>query len=127
MPALAPVLDAIDKNLDRSLERLFELIRLKSVSTDPAFNSEVRKAAEWLAADLRSIGFEASVRDTIGHPMVVGHHDGPEGSGSGHPRRRCVTHGGRIGQGHRRGREHWIVIDDRCVTDEGRPRDGNHG
>jgi acetylornithine deacetylase/succinyl-diaminopimelate desuccinylase-like protein len=76
MPALAPVLDAIDKNLDRSLERLFELIRLKSVSTDPAFNSEVRKAAEWLAADLRSIGFEASVRDTIGHPMVVGHHPG---------------------------------------------------
>ena len=76
MPALAPVLDAIDKNLDRSLERLLELIRLKSVSTDPAFNSEVRKAAEWLAADLRSIGFEASVRDTIGHPMVVGHHPG---------------------------------------------------
>ena len=23
-----------------------------------------------------SIGFEASVRDTPGHPMVVGHHDG---------------------------------------------------
>lgn len=76
MIALAPVLDAIDKNLDRSLERLFELIRLKSVSTDPAFDPEVRKAAEWLAADLRSIGFDASVRDTIGHPMVVGHHDG---------------------------------------------------
>jgi acetylornithine deacetylase/succinyl-diaminopimelate desuccinylase-like protein len=76
MPALAPVLDAIDKNLDQSLERLFGLIRLKSVSTDPAFDGEVRKAADWLAADLKSIGFDASVRDTIGHPMVVGHHDG---------------------------------------------------
>src|SRR5690606_36399442 len=41
-----------------------------------AFDAEVRKAAEWLAADLRSIGFDASVRDTTGHPMVVGHHEG---------------------------------------------------
>jgi len=76
MTALAPVLDALDHNLDRSLERLFALLRLKSVSTDPAFDAEVRKAAEWLAADLRSIGFDASVRDTTGHPMVVGHHEG---------------------------------------------------
>src|SRR5690606_13089399 len=38
------------------------------------------KAAEWLAADLKTIGFDASVRDTIGHPMVVGHHDGPAGA-----------------------------------------------
>jgi acetylornithine deacetylase/succinyl-diaminopimelate desuccinylase-like protein len=76
MPALALVLDAIDRNLDQSLERLFGLIRLKSVSTDPAFDGEVRKAADWLVADLKSIGFDASVRDTIGHPMVVGHHDG---------------------------------------------------
>jgi len=80
MSALAPVLETLDSNLDASLERLFELIRLKSVSTDPAFNGDVRKAAEWLAADLKSIGFDASVRDTIGHPMVVGHHDGPAGS-----------------------------------------------
>lgn len=77
MSALPPVLDALDSNLDASLDRLFSLIRLKSVSTDPAFAGEVRKAAEWLAKDLQSIGFEASVRDTIGHPMVVGHHEGP--------------------------------------------------
>jgi acetylornithine deacetylase/succinyl-diaminopimelate desuccinylase-like protein len=31
-------------------------------------------------ADLKSIGFDASVRDTPGHPMVVAHHDGPAGS-----------------------------------------------
>ena len=28
----------------------------------------------------KSIGFDASVRDTPGHPMVVGHHDGPAGA-----------------------------------------------
>ena len=32
--------------------RLFELIRFESISTDPAYAPECRKAAEWLAADL---------------------------------------------------------------------------
>ncbi|MEP7453005.1 M20/M25/M40 family metallo-hydrolase [Phyllobacterium sp. SB3] len=77
MSALEPVLNALDNNLDKSLERLFDLLRIKSISTDPAFKADCRQAAEWLVADLKSIGFEASVRDTPGHPMVVGHHAGP--------------------------------------------------
>jgi acetylornithine deacetylase/succinyl-diaminopimelate desuccinylase-like protein len=77
MSALAPVLDQLDANLDQSIERLFGLLRIKSISTDPAFKADCRKAAEWLVEDLKSIGFEASVRDTPGHPMVVAHHDGP--------------------------------------------------
>ena len=80
MAALAPVLGGLGKNHDQSLARLFELVRIKSISTDPAFKDECRKAAEWLVADLKSIGFDASVRDTPGHPMVVAHHDGPAGS-----------------------------------------------
>ena len=80
MPALATVLDQLDRNLDGSLERLFELLRIRSISTDPAFAGECRKAAGWLVEDLKTIGFEAGVRDTAGHPMVVAHHDGPEGS-----------------------------------------------
>jgi acetylornithine deacetylase/succinyl-diaminopimelate desuccinylase-like protein len=80
MPDLAPVLSRLDQNLEASLGRLFELIRIKSISTDPAYAGECRRAAEWLVADLSSIGFEASTRDTEGHPMVVAHHDGPQGS-----------------------------------------------
>lgn len=80
MPALAPVLDHLDASLDGSLNRLFELLRLRSISTDPAFASECRQTAEWLAADLEAIGFQASVRDTAGHPMVVAHHGGPAGA-----------------------------------------------
>jgi acetylornithine deacetylase/succinyl-diaminopimelate desuccinylase-like protein len=80
MSALDPVLAQIDRNLDASLERLFELLRIPSISTDPAYASECRRAAEWLVADLAAIGFDASVRDTPGHPMVVAHHDGPEGA-----------------------------------------------
>ncbi len=77
MPAIAPVLDHIDRHLDESLERLFALLRIQSISTDPAYSAECRKAAEWLAGDLAAIGFDATVRSTPGHPMVVAHHPGP--------------------------------------------------
>ena len=80
MTALSPVLDRLDKSLDQSLARLFDLLKIKSISTDPAFSADCRKAAEWLVADLKTIGFDAAVRDTPGHPMVVAHHDGPAGA-----------------------------------------------
>ncbi len=73
MSDLDKVLDAIDADLDNALERLFATLRLKSISTDPAYAAETRACAEWHAADLAAIGFDASVRDTAGHPMVVGH------------------------------------------------------
>jgi acetylornithine deacetylase/succinyl-diaminopimelate desuccinylase-like protein len=72
MSQLDAVLDRIDRDLDRSLERLFALLRIQSVSTDPAFKEHCRAAAEFVAADLASIGFESEVRPTAGHPIVVG-------------------------------------------------------
>ena len=77
---LTPVLDHLDANLDASLDRLFQLLRIRSISTDPEFKDECRKGAEWLVEDLKSIGFEASARETPGHPMVVAHHEGPTGA-----------------------------------------------
>ncbi len=80
MADLESVLATADNNLDASLGRLSELVRIKSISTDPAYGADCRRAAEWLVATLSDIGFDASVRDTHGHPMVVGHHDGPDGA-----------------------------------------------
>jgi acetylornithine deacetylase/succinyl-diaminopimelate desuccinylase-like protein len=80
MSVINPVLEAIDARIGESVERLFELLRIPSISTDPAYNADCRRAAEWLVAELKAIGFDASVRDTAGHPMVVAHHDGPEGT-----------------------------------------------
>jgi len=88
MSDLAPVLATLDANLETSLERLFALLRIPSISTDPAFAKDVRRAAEWLVADLGSIGFEAALRETPGHPMVVAHHPGPDGA----PRVLCYGH-----------------------------------
>lgn len=73
MSQLEKVLHRIDADLDASVERLLELLRIKSISTDPAYDKDTRACAEWHAADLASIGFDAKVRDTAGHPMVVGH------------------------------------------------------
>ncbi len=79
MSDLDKVLAHVDGDLDHALERLFATLRLKSISTDPAYAAETRACAEWHAADLASIGFDASVRDTAGHPMVVGRHHASEG------------------------------------------------
>jgi acetylornithine deacetylase/succinyl-diaminopimelate desuccinylase-like protein len=73
MNDLDKVLAHIDADIDHAVARLFETLKLKSISTDPAYAGETRACAEWHAADLAAIGFDATVRDTAGHPMVVGH------------------------------------------------------
>jgi acetylornithine deacetylase/succinyl-diaminopimelate desuccinylase-like protein len=80
--ALPAVLDRIDTDLDRSLERLFAFLRIASISTDPAYQAQCRAAAQFVADDLGSIGFDAGVRPTAGHPVVVGKsRNGADGSG----------------------------------------------
>ena len=73
-PALLPVLSQVDTTLPAALDRLLGLLRIPSISTDPAFKPACRQAAEWLVADLETIGFNASLRDTPGHPIVVAHY-----------------------------------------------------
>jgi acetylornithine deacetylase/succinyl-diaminopimelate desuccinylase-like protein len=79
MSTLDAVLNRIDQDIDASVERLFALLRIASVSTDPAFKENCRAAAEHVAGDLRSIGFSAEVRPTKGHPVVVGKANGASG------------------------------------------------
>lgn len=78
--ALSDVLARIDADFDKSLERLFALLRIKSISADPAFAEDCRKAAEHLAADIASIGFSTEVRPTAGHPAIVGKSNGAGGA-----------------------------------------------
>ncbi|MCU9849745.1 M20/M25/M40 family metallo-hydrolase [Defluviimonas sp. WL0024] len=74
--SIETVLDKIDANLPEATERLFDLLRIKSISTDPAYAADCAKAADWLAAELSALGFDAAARATPGHPMVVGHAGG---------------------------------------------------
>jgi acetylornithine deacetylase/succinyl-diaminopimelate desuccinylase-like protein len=77
---LAPVLDRIDADMPAALERLLDLLRIPSISTDPAFKPDCDRAADWMVSDLASMGFEARKCPTPGHPMVVAHYPGPEGA-----------------------------------------------
>lgn len=68
---LDEVLTRLDEGLEAALERLMAFLRIPSISTDPAHGGDVRAAAEWLRNELESLGFEAGIHDTPGHPMVV--------------------------------------------------------
>jgi acetylornithine deacetylase/succinyl-diaminopimelate desuccinylase-like protein len=73
MSQLPAVLDHIDRNLDASLARLFAWLAIPSISTDPGYAAECRRAAEWLRTDLEGLGVPAEVREVPGaHPAVMG-------------------------------------------------------
>ena len=70
--SLAPVLAQIDADLDESVERLFKLLRIRSISTDPVYKEDCIEAADWLVNQLGSLGANAKKYETPGHPMVLG-------------------------------------------------------
>jgi acetylornithine deacetylase/succinyl-diaminopimelate desuccinylase-like protein len=74
--SLTPVLTQIDADLINSTSRLLDLLRIRSISTDPAYKDDCVAAADWLVKDLKSIGAQARKCPTPGHPMVMGHIDG---------------------------------------------------
>jgi len=54
-----------------SLDRLFEFLRFPSVGTDPQYHGSCRDAARWLEGTLAAMGFETSIRETTGQPVVI--------------------------------------------------------
>lgn len=81
MSTLDTVLAHAAARREESRARWFDLLRIPSVSAQPQHAGDCRRAAEWVCAQLRAIGFTANVRETKGHPVVVGHHPGPTGGG----------------------------------------------
>jgi acetylornithine deacetylase/succinyl-diaminopimelate desuccinylase-like protein len=74
MPDLNAVLATAEGEFDRSRERLFDLVRIPSISTDPAYAADCEKAANSVVTSLLALGFDASLRATSGLPMVVAHY-----------------------------------------------------
>ncbi len=73
---LDAVLAHIDAELPKATDRLLDLLRIPSISTDPAYKADCDRAADWLVEELNGLGFDASKRPTTGHPMVVAHNKG---------------------------------------------------
>jgi acetylornithine deacetylase/succinyl-diaminopimelate desuccinylase-like protein len=54
------------------LEELYELLRIPSVSADPAHADDVRRAGEWVCDFVRAAGGQAELVDTKTFPLAVG-------------------------------------------------------
>ena len=58
---------------DRFLEELMTLTAIPSVSTSPEARGDMQRAAQWIAAHMRSVGLDqVQVMPTAGHPVVFG-------------------------------------------------------
>ena len=71
------VINRINKDQQNAVQRLIDWLRIPSISTDPAFKSDVRRAAQWCADQLREVGFDTvEIKETRsehgeGHPIVL--------------------------------------------------------
>jgi acetylornithine deacetylase/succinyl-diaminopimelate desuccinylase-like protein len=69
----SPALTYLEEHQDRFQAELIELLRIPSISHDPAYKGDVEKAARWLGEKLRSIGMDnVELFPTAGHPVVYG-------------------------------------------------------
>lgn len=60
-------------NKERFLTELLDLLRIPSISADPAYAGDVRKTAEFVADQLRSAGADkVRLCETAGYPIVYG-------------------------------------------------------
>ena len=70
---MTPIHSYIDSHFESFKAQLFDLLRIPSVSTAPDHAADVRRAAEWVAADMRRIGLNnVEILPTDGHPIVYG-------------------------------------------------------
>ncbi len=74
------VLAQVDHDMDQARARLFDLLRIPSISTQPEHEQDVRHAAEWFRDQLAGLGFNVAIQPTPGHPVVLGQHPGPTGT-----------------------------------------------
>ncbi len=71
----AAVRQYITEHEPEYIEQLKALLRIPSVSTDPARAADVVRCAEWLAEEIERIGFPTvEILPTGGHPVVYGEH-----------------------------------------------------
>jgi acetylornithine deacetylase/succinyl-diaminopimelate desuccinylase-like protein len=74
--SLTDILARIDATRADAHARLFDFLRIPSVSAQPEHAPDCRRAAEWAAAHLQASGFTAALHETAGHPVVIADHPG---------------------------------------------------
>jgi len=79
MPAanVAAVLESLAQADRPAIDRLVDWLKIPSISTDPKYKDDVRRAGQWVVDQLNDLGFEVSLVETgkpagSGHPVVFG-------------------------------------------------------
>jgi acetylornithine deacetylase/succinyl-diaminopimelate desuccinylase-like protein len=72
--------DYLKAHTERFERELCELLRIPSVSADPQRRGDVRRAADWVAEQFRTLGFAAEIIETGGHPLVYAESPRVEGA-----------------------------------------------
>ena len=69
-------LDYITQNKDRFINELIDLLKIPSISADPAYKKEVFNTADAVASKLREAGCDSvEICETPGYPIVYGEGD----------------------------------------------------
>ena len=99
--ATAAAVEFAQENKGRFVEELKALLRIPSISTDPERVGDVRRAAEFVAAELKRIGMEnvrlietTTAKHPGGHPLVYADwlHAEPAADGKTKPTVLCYGH-----------------------------------
>ncbi|MDZ4689116.1 MAG: dipeptidase [Planctomycetaceae bacterium] len=64
------VADYLQQNRDRFLDELKALLRIPSVSADPAYQPAMQQAAEFVRDQFQQMGLKTEIVPTAGHPIV---------------------------------------------------------
>ncbi len=65
------VIAHIDANRETNVERLMDLLRIPTISTDQERKADTRRGAEWVHKLLADCGIKSEIVDTEGHPCVL--------------------------------------------------------
>lgn len=65
------VLDYIGRNETRYIQELSDYVRFPSVSAQASHRPDVARCADWVVAQCRDMGLEASLHKTPGNPIVL--------------------------------------------------------
>ena len=67
------MLNRLEENFEIHLERLKDFVAIPSVSTDPQYEGDIRRACEWVRDQALAAGLTTEVREPARHPAVVAH------------------------------------------------------
>ncbi len=75
------IISLINEQQDANVERMLDLLRIPSISTDTARNADTRKGAEWVHKLFTDCGIESEIVDTPGHPAILADTGEVDGNG----------------------------------------------